>query len=170
MVSSQMMPRLLLAAALCAPLAVHAQERIRTIAQVWTTPGVVEVLARSSDGVHIGLFDGVFTYNCGTAFYDAVRRWIGSARALADTNVVVAKDEIVVLKAEYFPGCDFEVSRYAAGRLGSFRFNSSTDYHVGSINLRMDRKGFSQFLSALDTAVTVAIQIGPPAAPNSPLG
>jgi TonB family protein len=154
------MRRLILIAALPVAIAAHAQERIRTIAQIPTTPGVIEVLARTSDGVHIGLWDGVFTYNCGSASFDAVRNWVATAHALADTNVAVAKDEIVVLKAEYFPGCSFDLTREAAGRTGRFHFNSITDYGAGSINIRTDRRGFLHFLSALDTAAAAAYQMG----------
>jgi TonB family protein len=138
-----------------------AQERVRTIAQIRTSPGVIEVLARSSDGVHIGLGNGVFTYN-GSAFggAGALRDWIGGARAIADTNVVVAKNEVVMLKVEHFPGCSFDLTREAAGRGGLFHFNSSTDYGAGSINLWTDRKGFLRFLAALDTASVAALQMG----------
>jgi hypothetical protein len=140
---------------------VGAQQRVRVIARVYTQPGAVEVLARSSDGVHVGLWDGVFTYNCGTGRDTAlVRTWIAGARALADTNVAVAKNEVVILNAGYLPGCWFDLTREATGRGGIFHFSSSTDYGAGSINLRTDRKGFLKFLVGLDSAIAAASQIG----------
>ena len=155
------MRRLLVVAALAVAAVAHAQERVRTVAQIPTSPaGVIEVFARSSDGMHVGLGDGVFTYNCGSASFDAVRRWISGARALADTNIAVLKNEVVILKFDYLPGCDFDLTREAAGRGGAFHFNSTTDYSVGSINLRTDRNGFLRFLSALDTAAAAAYQMG----------
>lgn len=140
-----------------------AQERVRMIAQIAATPtGAIEVLARSSDGLHIGLTDGgVLTYNCGTTSFEDAAKWSARAHTLADTVVRVAKNEFVVLAFGHFPGCgELDLTREAAGRAGSFHFNSSTDYGVGAINLRIQRRAFLHFLAAIDTAMTAARGMG----------
>jgi hypothetical protein len=133
------------------------EDRVRSVAQIFVPGGVIEIMAKTIDGVHVGLTNGVWTYNCGISPADA-RTWATRAKVVADTNVKVAKNEVVVLHFEDL--CSIDVSRAASGRGGSFRIISSTDYHAGSIVLHPDRKQIGKFLSALNEAAAAARAMG----------
>jgi hypothetical protein len=139
------------------PLDAPVEDRVRSIAQIFVRGGVIEVMAKTIDGVHIGLANGVWTSNCGISPIQA-RTWASRARVVADTNVAVAKNEVVVLHFDTLCAIDF--TRDASGRGGSFRLVSSTDYGAGSIVMQPDRKQFGRFLSAITEASTAARAMG----------